>query len=285
MNPVARVFWITLGCNLAVAIGKMLLGISTGMLAILADGLHSLLDSSGNVVGLVALRYAAQPPDDEHPYGHARFETLGALLLGLFLVVAAWEIFKSALERLIQPAAHELTIDSLNLVVLLATLLVNVAVSRYQLYQAQRLQSVLLRADAQHTQSDVWVTSAVLVSMLCVHMTGWAWLDTVTALVVVGLILRAAWQIARQTVAVLVDTAPYAPETLKALLPPLAHDAHVLRVRSRGTPKTALIDVDLALCPRTTIDEANTLAQHIRDHLNSQLEGVQEIEVHFAPRS
>lgn len=280
-TTVLRVLWITLFCNLAVAIGKIALGISTGALAILADGVHSIMDGAGNVVGIVAHRYATQPPDDDHPYGHTRFETLGALLLGVFLAITAWEVLKGVLDRL--SGDTPLQVNALGLGVLVATLIINILVSRYQMHQARVLNSVILQADAQNTSADVWVTSAVIISAVLVAVTGWAWLDAMMALVVVGFILRAAWQIAQQTVSVLVDTAPYTPEMLIELLPTLEKGAKVVRVRSRGTPSTTLIDVDIAVCPQTTVDETHAMTQHIRNHMNAQIDGIQEIEVHFAP--
>src|SRR5215510_10967753 len=91
-NTVQRVLLLTLVLNLTVAFGKILLGLVTGALAITADGFHSITDSAGNLAGLVALRVAAKPADQNHPYGHHRFESLAALLIGALLLLTAWEI-------------------------------------------------------------------------------------------------------------------------------------------------------------------------------------------------
>ncbi|MCA9914694.1 MAG: cation diffusion facilitator family transporter, partial [Anaerolineae bacterium] len=189
-QQVRRVLLITLVLNVLVAVGKIVLGIVSGSLAVLADGFHSLTDSAGNVAGLVATSIAARPPDENHPYGHRRFETLAALLIGGLLLLTAWEMLQGVLERLQDQTLPE--INALMFVVLGVTLVMNIGVSRYQIRAGKRLQSEILLADARNTQADVFVTLSVITSTLLVALTGMAWLDALAALAVVGLIARAA---------------------------------------------------------------------------------------------
>jgi cation diffusion facilitator family transporter len=277
---VRRVFNHTLGLNVAVAAAKIVLGLATGALAITADGVHSLTDAAGNVAGLVALRYAQHPPDKDHPYGHNRFETVAALLIGVLLFVTAWEVLTSVLERLGGEAPQ---VTPLALGVLLATLVVNLFVSRYQRYQAQRLKSDLLLADARNTATDVYVTLSVLVSTTIVSLSGWTWLDVAAALIVVALVVRAAWAIVRQTGQVLVDTAPFAPEEITPHIIAIPQVSSVVRVRSRGTPEAAFVDVDVHVAPETTVRETEAITRRIRGVLAERLNGIEEVEVHFAP--
>src|SRR5688500_18953441 len=99
-NQVHRVLLVTLALNFVVAIAKLFIGAASGVLAISADGVHSLIDGSSNVVALIANRIADKPPDEEHPYGHRRFETMAALFIGALLILTAWEIVNGALQRL-----------------------------------------------------------------------------------------------------------------------------------------------------------------------------------------
>lgn len=291
VNPVARgsrdsvrrVLLVTLVLNLLVAGGKIIVGLTTGALAITADGFHSLMDGASNAVGLVANRIAAQPPDDDHPYGHRRFETLAALVIGGLLVLTAWEIAGAALDRLKDEAAPVLS--PLAFAVMLSTLVVNTAVNRYQVRAGRRLRSELLLADAANTGADVFVTLSVLLSMALVTATGAAWVDAVAALAVVLLIGRAAWRILGQTSAVLVDAAPYAPDHLTGLLHPetASRAMRVLRARSRGPLDAAQIDIDVEVPPETTTAQTADLSARIRACLCESLDGVAEIEVHFVP--
>jgi cation diffusion facilitator family transporter len=282
ITAVRRVFHLTLGLNVAVASAKIVLGLATGALAITADGIHSLTDGAGNVAGLVALRYAQHPPDKDHPYGHNRFETVAALLIGVLLFVTAWEVLTSVLDRLGGEAPQ---VTPLALGVLLATLVVNLGVSRYQRLQAERLKSDLLLADARNTGADVYVTISVLFSTIIVSLSGWAWLDVAAALFVAALIARAAWAIVRQTGQVLVDTAPFPPEEITPHIIAIPEVSSVVRVRSRGTPDAAFVDVDVRVAPETTVRETEAITRRIRGILAERLGGIAEVEVHFAPHA
>lgn len=280
-QQVRRVLIITLVLNLAVALGKIVLGMVSGALAITADGFHSLTDSAGNITGLVANWLAARPADDDHPYGHRRFETMAALLIGALLLLTAWEMIGGVVERLRLNIVPEIT--PLTFVVLGATLLINIAVSTYQIAQGKRLNSEILLADAKNTRADVFVTLSVITSSALVRLTGWAWLDVLAALVVVVLIGRAAWEIVAQTGRVLVDTAPYSPETLTSLIVDVPHVYSVVRARSRGPRDAAQIDIDVRVPPEMTTEQSDSLTNAIRQQLTTHLEGVAEVEVHFVP--
>lgn len=120
---VRRVLWLTLGLNVLVSGAKLAYGLSTGMLSMVADGVHSFLDGGNNVVGLVAVAAAHDPPDELHPYGHRKIETFAALAIGVMLLVACWEILKSALGRLGDGAPHRA--GAAGFVVMVVTLGIN----------------------------------------------------------------------------------------------------------------------------------------------------------------
>lgn len=280
-SQVQRVLIITLLLNLVVAGGKIVLGLMTGALAITADGFHSLTDGAGNVAGLVATLIANQPPDDDHPYGHRRFETLAALLIGALLLLTAWEMLQGVLDRWQSPEIPDMT--PLAFAVLGGTLLVNVVVSTYQIRAGNRLNSEILLADARNTRADVFITLSVIISMGVVALTGWVWVDVIAALVVVGFIAHAAWQIVQDTGRVLVDTAPYAPQDLIELVRGVPGVQRVSRARSRGPLDAAQIDIDLQVAPEMTADQSNSIAYAVRQTLQDQLHGISEIEVHFSP--
>ncbi len=280
-QQVQRVLLITLALNLVIAIAKIIIGLITGALAITADGLHSIIDSSGNVVGLVATRLADRPPDDDHPYGHSRYETLAALVIGALLLLTAWEIARGAVERLSGGEPPHIT--PLVFALLVGTLIVNIFVSRYQMQEGKRLKSEVLLADAANTRADVFVTLSVLVSMALVGLLGWGWADIVAALLISVLIFRAAWEVLQRTTRVLVDTAPYSPEQLTRLVESVPSVHEVVRVRSRGSASAAHIDVDVQVAPAMTADHSAAIAGAIRDKLHEHLGGISEIEVHFEP--
>lgn len=277
---VRRVLIITLILNITVASGKILLGLLTGALAITADGFHSLTDSAGNVAGLVATVYANRPPDDTHPYGHRRFETLAALLIGILLILTAWELIQGLIERLTTPHIPDIT--PLTFAILIITLVINIFVSRYQIDAGERLNSQILLADAKNTRADVFVTLSVLVSMALIHLTGIVWLDVLAATIVIVLIVRAAWEIIRDTGRVLVDSAPISPDTLTSIVADVPSVTQVNRARSRGSSDAIQVDVEVQVAPETTTNQTDQIAQAIRDRLMQTIDGVSAVEVYFS---
>src|SRR5690606_17947362 len=266
--------------NITVAIGKIVVGMVSGAISITADGFHSLMDGSSNVVGLIANYVAEQPPDEDHPYGHRRFETIAALGIGVLLLVTAWEIVSGAIERLQTGDQPEIT--ALTFAVLIATLLVNIFISRYERREGKRLNSELLIADAANTGADVFVTLSVLASMVLVSF-GLTWADPIAALIIVVLIGRAGWQVLRSTGGVLVDTAPYAPEMLRSLAETVPSVERVVRARSRGPADAAHIDIDVQVPPETTAEHSAAIADAVRKAIHERLQGVAEVAIHFMP--
>lgn len=281
-QKVNRVLMITFVLNLVVALGKIILGIVTGALAITADGFHSLADSASNIVALVANTIASKAPDADHPYGHERFETLAALAIGMLLILTVWETIQGVIERLIEGGTPTLT--PVAFAVMIATLIINIAVNRYQVAQGRKLDSELLLADAAHTGADVYVTLSVLTSMTLTVAFGWGWIDIVTAAAVVIMILRAAWSILKRSGSVLVDTAPILPAEISAVIQDVPAVESVERVRSRGRIDAALIDVDVQVARATTAEHAAAITTAIEQRLRETFTGIQEIEVHFVPQ-
>jgi cation diffusion facilitator family transporter len=279
-QEVRRVLLVTLVLNFAVALGKIGIGLATGAISITADGFHSLMDGSANVIGLFANRIAGKPADEDHPYGHRRYETIAALAIGILLLITASEIITSALERLTSGEKPEVT--PAMFVILISTLVVNLFLSRYERREGQRLQSELLIADAANTGADVFVTISVLVSMVLVSL-GLTWADPAAALLIVVLLGRAAWQIVKQTGGVLVDTAPFAPGELTALVAQVPSVLRVVRARSRGPVDAAQIDIDVEVAPEMTADHTAALADAVREKLAQKFTGIAEIEVRFVP--
>jgi cation diffusion facilitator family transporter len=278
---VRRALILTLIANLLVAIAKATIGLITGSLAMVGDGIHSSLDATSNVIGLISTAIAARPPDEDHPYGHRRFETLASLLIGGMLLLSAWEIAKGAVNRLTTGETPEVT--ALSFVVMIGTLAVNLGVSIYESRIGKRLNSEILQADAQHTRSDVWVSLTVLGSLAAVAL-GAGWVDAAAALLVVILIVRAAWGIIRRSVDVLVDAAALEAASVSRVAEDVPGIERVTQVRSRGPSDSIQLDLDVQVAAPTTADRSEAIAGEVEDRLRNTFEGVSEVRVHFIPR-
>ena len=279
-HQIRRVLWITLVVNLLVTAAKLVVGILAGSLAMIADGFHSLMDSASNVVGLVSSALAAQPPDEGHPYGHRRFETVASLVLGGFLLLTAWEIGKSSLSRLSSGTVPEVTFLSVG--VMVATMVINLILATYERRKGKQLSSELLVADAENTRSDIFVSLAVLVSLVAARF-GWAWADGLAALAVALLIVWAAWKVVAEAATVLVDRAALDADVVAQIVERAPGIKNVARVRSRGPEDAVYLDVDVRVAGPTTADQMAAIAGEVRSHLREQFSGLVDIQVHFLP--
>ena len=278
---VRRVLWRVLVLNAIVAAAKLVIGIMTGAVAMIADGFHSSMDASSNVLGLVGIKLAAQPPDEEHPYGHRRFETLATLGLGGLLLVAAWEILQTLIERLLQGGEPEVT--ALSFAVMIATILLNVGVTIYERRRGHALRSEILLADASHTASDVFVSLSVIAS-LAASAAGYPVADIAVALVIVVVIGRTGFGIIGRSSDVLADRQTLDPGDVAHLLDAVPGLEEVVRVRSRGPSDAIHMDIDARINPSVTTDHAYAIAKEMKGRVRAAYPDVEEIQVNFAPQ-
>lgn len=277
---IRRVLLNVLILNLSVALAKIVVGLLTSTLSMVADGFHSIMDASSNLIGVAGTAIAARPPDEEHPYGHRRFETLATLAIGGLLLVAAWEILKSAMERLFGGGSAVAT--PLSFVVMFGTMAVNLIVVLYEGRAGRRYQSDLLLADMSQSRIDFVISFSVIVG-LALSAIGITWADTIIALLIVALIVYTAYEILRKTTQILVDAAALDPERIRAIVAGVPGIDSISRVRSRGPADTIYADVDVQVQSATTADHARAIADEIQDRVKAAFKGVQEVQVHFAP--
>src|SRR5207253_5264175 len=189
-RSVVRVLRRVLILNLIVAIAKVALGYFSGAVSILSDGFHSLADASSNVVALVGVSAAQRPADRNHPYGHRKYETMASVAILMFMLLVLSEVAWNAIAHLRAPSMP--TVLPIGMLTMVATLVVNVFVVRYESRAGRRLRSEVLGVDARHTKSDVWTTIAVLAALTGVAL-GYPILDPIAGIVVSVFIGYASW--------------------------------------------------------------------------------------------
>jgi cation diffusion facilitator family transporter len=278
---IRNVLWVVLILNLGVALAKLAYGMMSHSAAMEADGFHSLFDGASNVIGLVGMWYAGRPADDEHPYGHDKFETFAAAVIGILLVFAGYTVGRGAVDSLLghgQPTS----VTSLSFAVMLGTLAVNLFVTTWERRAGKRLGSEVLVADASHTLSDVLVSVGVIVSLVLVRM-GIEMADGVVALLVSAVILHTAWGILRGVLHTLGDTARLPAEAVArtACGVPGAMGCHA--VRSRGSESHVLVDLHIQVDPTTTVSRAHSIAHQVERALRAEYAQIGDVVVHLEP--
>jgi cation diffusion facilitator family transporter len=279
-DAVNRVLFRVLILNLVVAGAKLLFGYATGAVSIISDGFHSLTDSASNVLGLVGVRASLKPPDDDHPYGHRKYETLAAAGIFIFLLFVVVEVSRAALNRLAGgPAPH---ISAMSFAVMIVTLAINLLVVRYEGREARRLNSELLLADAMHTRSDVLTSCAVLISLTAVRL-GYPVLDPIGGLVITVFIARTGWKIARETSGVLSDRVVLAEDDIRRVVMNTPEVVGCHHIRSRGTMDHTFLDLHVWYPPEMPLHEAHRLSHIVKDRLMSTYPQIADAIIHIEP--
>ncbi|PTL78332.1 cation diffusion facilitator family transporter [Vitiosangium sp. GDMCC 1.1324] len=279
-RKVRTVLAAILVANWAVALAKLAFGWMSNSAAVTADGAHSFIDGGSNVLGLVAMSVASRPADEDHPYGHGKFEALASLGIGAMIGIAMLELGRMAFDSLLHDRHPDVT--PLMFGVMVGTLLVNLAVTRFERLQGEKLKSPLLLADARHTLSDVGVTLAVLVSIGLVHL-GYPKADGIVTLAVMGVVARVAWGIVKQAVGILSDTARLDPQRVAHHTLQVPGVLSCRDVRSRGMEGTVYVDLKIEVDPQLTTARAHELADAVETQLQKEFPEVVDVVVHVEP--
>lgn len=277
---VRRVLWITLGLNVLVCGAKILVGKLSGSLSMVADGYHSLLDGSNNVIGLIVAAFAYAPPDRGHPYGHRKFETSATLLIGLALLSLSYRVIEGAFSQVGHPRLPE--IGLLNWTVMGGTLAMNLFVSWYEARAGQRLGSEYLTADAAHTRSDVYVSLGVIASFAGAGA-GVAWIDPLVALAIALFIAVLAVRILVGSFHVLTDRAVMAPEPIAQVVGSVPGVLDCREIRTRGGVDSVYVDLVVHLDGATSLLEAHRVADEIEAALKRSYPRILDVVVHLEP--
>ncbi|CAN5329086.1 cation diffusion facilitator family transporter [soil metagenome] len=256
---------------------KLAVGLTTQSTAILSDALHSLTDLANNALAWGASRISSEPPDENHPYGHRKFESLAVFVLATLLGVLALEIAIRAIDRFGQPVAP----SRWGLLVMIGVLVLNVVVTSWQHFWALRLNSDLLRADARHTLADVLVTTAVIVGWQLAAR-GYPAIDMAFALLVAGIVLYLAWGLFRRAMPTLVDEVGIDSQRLRRTVQRVPGVHQVRRLRSRTVGSEIIADVVVTVDGRITTEKAHEIADAIEDRLADEW-GVTDVTVHVEP--
>ena len=263
----------------------------SGSVSLLSDALESLVNLAGAVFALAMVTIAARPPDDEHPYGHHKAEYFSSGFEGVLIFAAALAIIWAAVMRLLNPQPLEAV--GLGLVLSVVSSAMNGALAYSMLRKARAVQSMALEADARHLFTDVWTSAGVVLGLLAVMATGWAWLDPVIAIAVALNILRVGASLVRQSAGGLMDEALETEHrsAIEAVLQAHSHDAvHFDHITSRRAGQRRFVDLHMHMPADWTLGRAAAERGAVEQALMQAVPGLRAsiqllplgVEVHLA---
>jgi cation diffusion facilitator family transporter len=270
---------------------KIIIGLTTGSLGILAEAAHSGLDLMAAVMTFLAIRISGKPADRNHLYGHGKVENLSALFETLLLLVTCFWIIYEATHRLLYHAA-DLEVNYWSFTVMITSIVVDVSRSRMLSRAAKKYNSQALEADALHFSTDIWSSGVVMLGLFCVKLSEWvpglAFLrqaDSVAAIMVGLIVVYVSIKLGIRTIQALLDVAPsgiekeiiYAVEILPGVV-----DCHNVRVRYSGPQP--FVDVHVLVDGNQTLKEAHNLTEEIERVIQKLMPNA-DVTVHPEPNS
>lgn len=278
---VRRALAIVLILNAVVVIIKVIVGVRTHALSVAAAALESGLDLLNNVVGILMVRVASRDPDEDHPYGHDKFEAVGALAIVGFLSVSFFVLLEESVQRLVR-GTSAVSSSPLDVGLMLAALGISLGVVWYERARGRALNSNFLLADAKHTVSDAALSVLALASLLF-SRSGTGTLDALLALVVVVGIAWSGWSIVRGTLPILVDQRAIDADEIRRVVQALPKVREVRSVRSRYVASELVFaELTITVDGATSVRDAHVIADDVETAIADRF-GESQVTVHVEP--
>lgn len=277
---VRKVLIATLILNVLVALAKAVYGFITNSVAMVSDGFHSFFDGASNVIGLVGIWIASNPPDEKHPYGHKKYETLFTIIIAVMLFTTCFEILKKVYQSFHED--HKTLVTQTSFLIMIMTTGVNIFVMLYEKRKGKQLGSEFLIADAKHTKSDIVVSLTVIASLVFSRM-GYPHADVIVGLIIAIFIARIGYEILKDASNVLVDTVCLNTRAVESLVNSLDGVRGCHDIRTRGSENSIYLDLHVLVGRNLSTEKSHEIADSIEETIKREFPSVVDIVVHVEP--
>jgi len=262
---------------------KAVVGFAIGSVSMISEAIHSTMDLFASIINFYSVKIAGRKPDEEHPYGHGKYENISGVIEALIIFFAAACIIYEAVERLIK--GGEVENVGFGFMVMMAAAVINFFVSRRMHKVAKETDSIALETDAFHLRTDIYTAFGVAAGLLLIWLTGYQKLDAIVALVVALLIIIQAYKLLIKAFSPLLDvTLP--DYELNIIKQAIEHskkgciDFHQLRSRKAGNMK--YVDLHLVMPQDYSVKDSHAICDEIEKEIESHIKNI-EVHIHVEP--
>jgi cation diffusion facilitator family transporter len=276
--------------NSLLTLAKVFIGLASGSVSILSEGIHSGIDLIASFIALFAVRESGKPADSRHAYGHGKIENVSGTIEAVLIFVAALMIISEAIQKIhgiIDGEKGYVDDQGLGLVIMGISSLMNLAVSTRLMKVAKQTDSVALEADALHLRTDVFTSAGVFCGLLLIRITGWTILDPIIAFGVALMIIKASFDLTKEAFSPLVDVS--LPDDEREIIAQVLRlhaeefvEFHKLRTRKAGAERH--VDLHLVVAKYTPVVDVHELCDTIEQEINERLHGT-HVLIHAEPCS
>ncbi len=282
IQGIRRVLWITMILNLIPTVVKLAVGWMTNALSIIADGFDSVFDAASNVVGLVGIWVAIKPADEKYPYGRRKAETMTALVICFLLFITAWELLKTAIDRLVNPSLIHADVNAWSFFAIVVSVVIHIGVAIYEMRAGKRLQSDVLVADAMHTRADVFVSMSVGGGLVFMQF-GVPVADPILTIVVAVVIINIGIGIIKESVPTLIDKEKMPVGKVEEIVRSVPGIRSVHHVRSRGHEQAVYADLHIRVDPGMSTEGSHAIAHEVEYKLRQFDPDLKDVTIHVEP--
>ncbi len=280
-REVSKVLLVCLGASLLTACLKLLYWYYTTSLAFFADGIHSLFDSGSTVLGIYSVLISSRPPDEGHPYGHKKFETLSGLALAGLLLVAGWEVLAAAYNRYAFGSPPPMY-SNWGWIILGFTMAVNLGIAKFEGKSAKRLKSHFLESDSLHNRSDFFITLGVFATVLASRFQ-LPYVDLAISVAISIYLIFLSFLIVQMNIKPLVDHAVLSTKEVEDLVNTVNGVIACHGVRSRGERWHHFLDLNIHLSGQMTLERAHEITHQVEAKLKEAFPGLVDVVIHTEP--
>lgn len=270
-------------CNLSLFAVKLLIGLSINSIAVITDAFNNFTDLGSSLISIIGAKLSNRPPDDEHPYGHGRFEYIGALIVSFIIFSVGFDLLKNAFDKIVHP--DKVLLNPLSMVILSLSVLVKVWMFSYNRYIGKTINSSINRATAYDSLSDVVGTSAVVVATVLGTFVDFP-IDGILGVIISLLILYTAFNIAKDTINLILGSTPD-PELIKSVNTIVSNGKYVIGTHDLDMhdygPGRVMASIHAEVPCNINIVEAHSVIDELEEKIEKEL-GI-KIVIHMDPVS
>lgn len=270
-------------CNMSLFALKLLIGLSINSIAVITDAFNNFTDLGSSLISIIGAKLSNRPPDDEHPYGHGRFEYVGALIVSFIIFSVGFNLLKNAFDKIIHP--EKVLLNPVSMVILALSVLVKVWMFSYNRYIGKTINSSINRATAYDSLSDVVGTSAVIIATVLGTFVNFP-IDGILGVVISLLILYTAFSIAKDTINLILGSTPD-PELIKSVNTIVSGGKYVMGTHDLDMhdygPGRVMASIHAEVPCNINIVEAHSVIDELEEKIEKEL-GI-KIVIHMDPIS
>lgn len=283
-KQISNASWVGIVGNAILSAGKITVGMISGSLAVVADGIDSATDIVTSMITLLTARIMSKPPNIKYPYGYERADTIGAKALSFVIFFAGAQLGISTIQKIFVKHAAELP-SMLAIYITVFSIAGKLLLAWQQYYAGKKVRSNMLIANAKNMRNDVLISSAVLLGLVFTFVFKMPILDSITALVVSGFIMKTAFDIFMQTSAELMDGIknPAIYKKIFAAIDTVEKVKNPHRVRVRQLGNMYIMDIDIEVDKNLSVQEAHDIAHQVEEKIKSEIDNVYDMMIHIEP--